>query len=143
VDADQVIALAQTLAQEKELQHQVANAAEEERQRLTRALRTIQKQVAVLQANVLTTYNSDYVRCRDMGHSWEIDSISLEGNEMTRHLLCARCDTKRYENVARTGDLLARSYKHSSEYLLPHAVTSQVRFTKAFWRGISYMQSAS
>lgn len=140
MDSDRLLELAQAVEESRQLEGQLLTATPAEARDLRRNIVRMRKAVTVLQRQLLTNYNESFVACRDVGHLWTLTSREMDGDMLKRALTCNRCGTERRESIDRFGDLDRRQYVHSSEYLIPMSVQgSDVRFTKAFWRGISYM----
>lgn len=95
--------------------------------------------IAIMQESVWNDYSPRYVRCRDIGHVWEVtvERVDDQGHYV-RTLTCYRCSTNRTDQVSKFGDLIGRSYQHSEDYLMPRG-TGGVRYGKAFWRGLTYL----
>lgn len=115
----------------------------EERRELERATRSLGRLVASLQRNVLESYNPKFIDCRDLGHVWYPSEQYVEGDVLIRELDCNRgCGVSRHDQFDKFGEMVHRSYVHPEDYLLPSQVAGTIRWSKSFWRGITYMQVA-
>lgn len=142
VDTDRLIELQQRLAEldtvEKALRFSTDKSEIKE---LTKSLRTIRNAVQKIQRNVLSTYKVEYVLCRDIGHVWiEKESlVSTKDKTVDRILMCDRCTMERHETFTSYGELTNRYYTRPDDYILSASVTGFQRYSKQFWRGITYM----
>jgi hypothetical protein len=103
------------------------------------AVATLDNRIGAMQEDVWNTYSPKYVRCRDIGHVWDVSVERLDDNgHYIRTLTCYRCETNRVDQVSKLGDLLGRSYQHSPDYLMPRGAGG-VRYGKSFWRGLTYL----
>jgi hypothetical protein len=59
-----------------------------------------------------------FIQCRLWGHSWHPSgAIVVENGSVKIPLRCDRCDTKRTDVAAKSGDLEKRGYKTTKGYL--------------------------
>jgi hypothetical protein len=142
VDTDRLIELQQRLAEldtvEKALRF---STDKQEIRELTKSLKTIRNAVQKIQRNVLSTYKVEYVACRDIGHVWleKESQVSTKDRTVDRILICDRCTMERHETFTSYGELTSRYYTRPEDYLLSTSVTGFNRYSKQFWRGITYM----
>lgn len=139
MDAERILQLRERTEEMREAQLAMDTAKERSEQKaLQKTVRSLQRQVANLQKNVLSTYDRDFITCRDIGHRWYTKEQSIDHGELVRTLVCD-CGTVRQEAFSRYGDLTHRYYTHPDDYLLPSQIVGAQRYTKQFWRGIAYM----
>ena len=64
---------------------------------------------------------SDFDRCRDVGHGWELKSSSLQLGAALheQQLQCSRCDTVRHRWLDRDGYVIRTWYSYAEGYLTP------------------------
>lgn len=101
------------------------------------ALLPLAERIASLQGVLWEDYSPAFTRCRDISHVWDVTEEVMDGEQYRRKLTCYRCNTTRSDVIAKSGELEARSYKHSRDYLMPRGMGG--RYGKPFWRGISYL----
>lgn len=143
MDAERILQLRERTEEMRDMERRVHMAKEEkQRKELEKTLKNLRRQVQTLQRNVLSTYNGDFITCRDIGHRWTLKESSIDSNELLRTLICD-CGTVRHEAFSRFGEMLHRSYTHPDDYLLPSQVVGTQRYTKEFWRGITFMATAA
>lgn len=113
----------------------------------------IEEKKATDLASALVDLPDNFVVCRDMRHSWEIDrdfhvlSTTTSGvHEISRVLKCARCETRRQERyVAKNGiglDKVRQSYQYAEGYQIPgvprgakpSAIVQQEQYRRAMER---------
>lgn len=142
MDAERILQLKERTDELRKAEKQANKAvANGERKELDKMVKTLRRQVAAAQKNVLSTYNTEFITCRDIGHRWHVKESTIEGGEMVRTLICD-CGTVRHESFSRDGDMTHRSYTHPDEYLLPSQIVGTQRYTKQFWRGITFMATS-
>lgn len=119
----------------------VARTSEDqgERDHAQSTVRDLESRIEGLQEQLWNGYTPQFVRCRDIGHVWDISSEAVdEAGVYTRQLTCYRCGTTRTDAVTRAGDIDKRAYKHARDYLMPKGIGSQ-NYGKSFWRGVSWL----
>ncbi len=118
----------------------VANAPDEQTKQLAQAeLEAADSRVTQLQSTLWDTYPQPFVRCRDVGHVWDVKTEALnEHGNLLRDLQCYRCTTTRRDEVNRYGELIGRHYVHPNDYVVKGGGGGG-RFGKPFWRGLTYM----
>lgn len=109
-----------------------------EKDQAQRTLPALGVKIQGLQEQLWNSYTPSFVRCRDIGHVWDVTTETVENDVYRRLLTCYRCGTTRADDVNSSGDLDRRGYKHASDYLMPKGVGG-AGTSKAFWRGISYL----
>lgn len=117
----------------------VANAENDQaKQEAEAALEAADSRVTQLQSGLWDTYPQPFVRCRDIGHVWDVKVENLnEHGYLVRDLQCYRCTTSRRDEVNRYGELIDRRYTHPADYQVKGGGAG--RFGKPFWRGLTYM----
>lgn len=140
MDADKMVRLHAAIEERDTLERKIGRATVADREEMNRLLNGLNGQVAKLQRDVLGTYRTDFVVCRDMGHAWRETAKFFDDSGLNRTLSCGRCEMDRVETITRFGALLYRNYNRPDEYGLPKGVS--VGRSKSFWRGLSYMQAA-
>lgn len=139
MDADRLIRLHTAQEERGKLEKRIARAPVADREEMERLLNSLNSQVARLQREVLGTYHSNYIVCRDTGHAWDETAKFVDDSGLNRTLTCSRCEMDRVEIVTRFGALVYRNYVRPEDYTLPKGVS--VGRSKTFWRGLAYMQA--
>jgi hypothetical protein len=139
LDAEQLLDLWDAIENRRAATAAVANAADEQaRREAESALETADSRVTQLQSSLWDSYPQPFVRCRDIGHVWDVKAESLTDNGyLVRELQCYRCQTTRRDEVNRYGELINRAYVHPADYIVKGGGGG--RFGKPFWRGLTYM----
>jgi hypothetical protein len=79
------------------------------------------------------TTKAEYVRCRTLGHAWDVLSTGSQTDGASLlHLRCTSCTTLRDDNVAMDGSV-KRRYVYPEGYRRAKDATDD-RPTKAEWR---------
>lgn len=139
MEAEQLLDLWDAIENRRAAVVAVANATGEDAKREAEAeLERVDARVTQLQSQLWDTYPQPFVRCRDIGHVWDVKTEALnEAGYLVRELQCYRCTTTRHDEVSRYGDLIGRNYVHPAEYIVKGGGAG--RYGKPFWRGLTYM----
>lgn len=60
----------------------------------------------------------EYIRCRDMSHSWRPFHIAVLDHCYDQQLRCTRCYTIKHREVSFTGHLLSVHYEYCDGYVV-------------------------
>lgn len=66
----------------------------------------------------LTSYNEDFLLCRDLRHSWTPMGFFRNGSRIRRQLQCSRCTTTRVDTWEPNGARISNAYQYPEDYQL-------------------------
>lgn len=67
-------------------------------------------------ADAVADTPDDYLDCRDLRHPWADASYRVNGGEVERSLVCARCGTVRNDRWTLGGERVGSSYQYAEGY---------------------------
>lgn len=83
----------------------------------TRRLRSIQGEGQADAA--LSSYDGDYLLCRDLKHPWSVVGYFRQRGEVRRLLRCPRCEMQRIDRWLPSGERVANQYQAPEGYRIP------------------------
>lgn len=137
MEAERLLDLWDALAARKAAYITVSESADDTKAEAENAAAAAEAHVNTLQSALWASYPQPFVRCRDVGHVWDVkDEMITETLTLSRELQCYRCTSRRHDEVNKAGEIVSRVYRHADDYLMPKGAGG---FGKPFWRGLTYM----